>query len=100
MAEGAGSHERDEAWKHILDAVDIETFIVSKDEAEARELVYRIFGSAGFGDLDIVYLEHRGLGARVRARAYVHRPGDRYGWLEAAAGAAGRGSRIPGGSDG
>ncbi|MGQ9674613.1 MAG: hypothetical protein ACUVX1_02990 [Chloroflexota bacterium] len=35
----------------------------------------------GFKDVDIVFAEHTGPGIRVRARAYIHRPGDHYRWL-------------------
>lgn len=65
----------------IMDAVDIETVVVSCDEGEARRIVLGFLSELGFKDVDVVCLSFNGPGARVRARAYIHRPGDRYGWL-------------------
>lgn len=66
----------------ILDAVDIETFFICKDEEEARALALEMLQKFGLTDNDIVFVQHQGPGARVRARGYVHRAGDLYGWLE------------------
>lgn len=70
-----------EAMKRVLDALDIETFLVCADAEEAKRLALGIVEEMGLARGDIVFLEMRGPGARVRVRAYVHRPGDRYGWL-------------------
>ena len=67
---------------NVMDALDIETFIVSKDEAEALIIIRRIMTGMGLRDIDVVYCKHLGPGARVRARGYVFRAGDRYGWLK------------------
>lgn len=68
-----------EDWKRweaaLLDGLDVETFLLCADEQEGRELMLSLLTRLGFSDVDIVFIEHRGPGARVRARAYVHRPG-------------------------
>ena len=69
-------------FKKILDGVDIETFFVCKDEAEGRALALELLERFGLKDIDIVFIQFEGPGARVRARGYIYRPGDRYGWLE------------------
>lgn len=65
-----------------MDAIDIETFLICKTEEEARELAERLAGEMNLSRPDIVFLEQRGWGARVRLRTYVHRPGDHYQWLD------------------
>jgi hypothetical protein len=64
-----------------MDALDIETFFLCRTEQEGRNLMRDLLKSMGFKDIDIVFAEHAGSGARVRGRAYVHRPADQYGWL-------------------
>lgn len=59
----------------LLDGLDIETFFMCRDEAEGRSLMLALLTQLGFSDVDIVFIEHRGPGARVRGRAYLHRPG-------------------------
>lgn len=71
-----------EIKKKILDALDVETFFVCENEEEARQLALGLMAEMGFAKADIVFLEMEGPGARVRVRTYIHRPGDRYGWLE------------------
>ncbi len=71
-----------EWFESVLDAVDIETFFACKDEKEGRVLAMQLMKGFGLKDADIVFIEHEGPGARVRARGYIHRAGDRYGWLE------------------
>ncbi|MFZ5646858.1 MAG: hypothetical protein ACOY30_04470 [Bacillota bacterium] len=66
----------------IMDGMDIETFIVCSSEEEGRRLTLQLFREKGFKDVDIVFIQFQGPGVRVRARAYVHRPGDSYGWLK------------------
>lgn len=65
----------------ILDAVDLETIILARDEGEAKGIMGKFMADLGFTDHDIVFLEQAGPGMRVRARAYIHRPGSSYGWL-------------------
>ena len=66
---------------HVIDGIDIETLLACKDEPSGRGLALQLLTDLGFKDVDIVFAEHTGPGIRVRARAYIHRPGDRYGWL-------------------
>jgi len=66
----------------VMDALDIETFFLCKNELEGRNLMLDLLKNMGLKDVDIVFAEHIGPGTRVRGRAYVHRPADRYGWLE------------------
>jgi hypothetical protein len=70
----------------VLDAVDIETFFVCGTELEARNLMLNLLKEMGFSDVDVVFVQQLGPGARIRGRAYVHRPSDRYRWLAATAG--------------
>lgn len=67
----------------IMDGLDIETFLVCASEDEGRRLMTNFMKDIGFSDVDIVFIQFQGPGVRVRARAYIHRPGDTYGWLKA-----------------
>ncbi len=66
----------------VCDTIDIETFLICQSEDEAKEIAYKLAGELNLGRCDIVFLEHKGLGARVRLRSYIHHPGDHYNWLE------------------
>ncbi len=68
--------------KYIIDGIDIETTLLAKNEKQARELGLSLMKSFGFNDVDVVFVEHRGFAARIRLRAYVYRPGDKYQWTE------------------
>lgn len=68
--------------ERVMDAVDIETFLVCKDEEEGRRLSLQLMDELGFKDSSIVFIQHQGPGARVRLRGYVYKPGDNYGWLK------------------
>ncbi|HEY8540956.1 MAG TPA: hypothetical protein VIL29_01125, partial [Pseudothermotoga sp.] len=68
--------------KHIIDAVDVETTLLAESEQKARDLGIQMMKSFGFKDVDVVFIEHNGFAARIRLRAYVYRPGDRYGWAD------------------
>ncbi len=70
--------------ENVIDALDIETFVIAADEAEAVKTIRRIMTNMGLSDIDVVYCKHLGPGARVRARGYVFRAGDRYCWLKEA----------------
>ncbi|HHX22431.1 MAG: hypothetical protein ACOX2A_10625 [Tepidanaerobacteraceae bacterium] len=65
----------------VMDAVDLETFFVCKNEEEAEKLSIELMEKFGFHDISIVFIQHQGPGARVRIRGYVYKPGDRYSWL-------------------
>ncbi len=69
------------ATDRVLDAIDVETFVACSTEQEAKRIVLELVAGMGLGGADVVFIEMAGPGARVRARAYVHRAGDRYGWL-------------------
>ncbi len=59
----------------IMDGLDVETFFLCRDESEARELMLKLLANLGLTDIDIVFIQHEGPGARVRGRAYLRRPG-------------------------
>jgi hypothetical protein len=69
------------ALDHIVDALDIETYIACASESEAREIAEALMAELRLPHGDIIFLEHRGWGARVRIRTYIHHPGDHYRWL-------------------
>ena len=71
-----------DALAHVLDALDIETFLVCTSEAEGKHLALTMMADLGFQDVDVVFLRFQGSGVRVRTRAYINRPGDKYPWLE------------------
>jgi len=65
----------------IMDALDVETFFVCATEEEGRNLLLALLKSWGFIDVDVVFAQYEGPGVRVRGRAYVYRPADKYRWL-------------------
>ncbi|HMM20137.1 MAG TPA: hypothetical protein PKA10_05305 [Selenomonadales bacterium] len=69
------------ALERVMDALDVETFFVCPTEEEGRRLMMGLLKEMGFKDVDIVFVEYEGPGVRVRGRAYVYRPADRYRWL-------------------
>ena len=69
-------------FAHVMDGLDIETFLVCKSEEEGRGLAITLMKDLGFEDIDIVFIQYQGPGVRVRVRAYIHRSGDTYGWLD------------------
>ena len=73
------------AKNRILDAIDIETFLVCSDEQEAKQLGLQLMAEIGLPQGDVVFIQHNGLGARVRLRSYLHLPGEHYRWLSPAA---------------
>ena len=70
-----------EPMGQIMDALDVETFFVCDSEAEGRGYMLALLKGWGFKDVDIVFAQHEGLGVRIRGRAYVYRPADKYQWL-------------------
>jgi len=68
-------------FKNVMDAIDIETFLVCSSESEGKELAIRMVKDMGIQDADIVFIQYQGPGARVRVRGYVYKPGASYGWL-------------------
>lgn len=69
------------ALDKILDALDIETYIVCKSEKEGKQIVRQLGDELNLGDLDIMFEEFDGYGMRVRLRKYVYKPGNTYNWL-------------------
>ncbi len=67
--------------EQIMDALDVETFFVCATEEEGRNLMLNLLKSWGFSDADVVFAQYEGPGVRVRGRAYVYRPADKYRWL-------------------
>ncbi|MCD6362862.1 MAG: hypothetical protein J7M13_02515 [Synergistetes bacterium] len=71
------------SWRNrLIDALDIETFFIARDEEEGRSLLLSMLKEMGFKDVDLVFAQKKGIGVRVRGRAYVARPGEKYLWLE------------------
>ena len=46
-----------EILDRVMDALDVETFFVCRDEEEGKELARRLMGKLGFQDTDIVFAE-------------------------------------------
>lgn len=65
----------------VMDALDFETFLVCNSEDEGKKMILELMKELGFDDVDVVFIQYMGPGVRVRSRAYLHRAGDRYGWL-------------------
>lgn len=74
------------ALDRVVDAIDIETFLYCNSEEEAKGLAESLAQELNLPHGDIVFLEFKAWGARVRIRSYIHHPGDHYRWLEAAGG--------------
>jgi hypothetical protein len=75
-------NECSEILNRIVDSLDIETFIACKSEEEGKRVGLAIMEKLGFNDIDIVFIEFLGSGARIRIRANIFKPGDSYGWLD------------------
>jgi hypothetical protein len=69
------------ALEHIMDAIDIETYLICKDENEGRMLALQLGKEMNIGDVDIMFMEFDGYGMRVRLRKYIYKPGDNYKYL-------------------
>lgn len=72
----------DTAFSSVLDALDIETYLVCSSLQEGHDLARRLGRELNLGDVDVMFEEFDGYGIRVRLRAMVHRPAARYAWLE------------------
>ena len=66
----------------IVDALDIESFLLCESEQEAKELIGKLMQSLGIARHVIVSLDFNGPGAHFRVRAYMNKPGDNYTWLQ------------------
>lgn len=69
------------ALEHIMDALDIETYLVCKDENEGKKLALQLGRELNLGEIDIMYQEFDGYGMRVRLRKYIYKPGNFYKYL-------------------
>ena len=52
-----------------------------QNEKEGKALMLNFLKQLGFTDVDVVFIQQIGPGARIRGRACVHRPADKYRWL-------------------
>ena len=71
------------AMNSVMDAIDIETYIVCASAAEGKTLALALGRDMNLGDVDIMFEEFDGYGLRVRLRKYIYRPGAHYEWLTA-----------------
>ena len=71
---------KDSVLHRVLDAVDLETFLVCDSETEGKGLALRLLRELGFADGDIVSIVYNGVGVRVRLRGNIYKPGDEYHW--------------------
>ena len=69
------------ALERVMDAIDIETYIVCKDENEGKKFALQLGQEMNLGEIDIMYQEFDGYGVRVRLRKYVYKPGNIYKYL-------------------
>lgn len=70
------------ALSRVVDAVDVETYLLCDSAQEGHELARKLGRELGLGDVDVMFEEFDGYGVRVRFRSMVHRPAARYGWLD------------------
>jgi len=66
----------------IVDAMDIESFLLCESEKEAKELIGKLMQSLGLARFVIVSLDFNGPGAHFRVRAHMNKPGDSYTCLK------------------
>lgn len=67
--------------EQVMDALDVETFFVCDNEQQGRSLMLGLLKQWGLTDVDVVFAQHLGPGIRIRGRAYIHRPADKYSWI-------------------
>jgi hypothetical protein len=67
--------------EQVMDALDVETFFVCDNEQQGRSLMLELLKQWGLTDVDVVFAQHLGPGIRIRGRAYIHRPADKYSWI-------------------
>ena len=69
------------AFENVMDSIDIETYIVCKNENEGRALALQLGKEMNLDEVDIMFMEFDGFGVRVRLRKYIYKPGDNYKYL-------------------
>uniref|UniRef100_A0A7V4LCG5 Uncharacterized protein n=1 Tax=Desulfobacca acetoxidans TaxID=60893 RepID=A0A7V4LCG5_9BACT len=72
-----GSDRAGRAMSHVLDAVDVETYLVCASAHEGRELARLLGREMNLGDVDVMFEEFDGYGVRVRLRPPPELPPDR-----------------------
>lgn len=70
------------ALDRVMDGLDIETFLVCENEEEGKRLAIQLMKELGFHHADVIFTQHFGGGVRIRARAVLNKPCDRYIWLK------------------
>ncbi|MDY0080555.1 MAG: hypothetical protein RBR95_08200 [Ignavibacteriaceae bacterium] len=70
------------ALDSVMDAIDIETYLVCADPLEGKKLAMQLGTELNLGEIDIMYEEFDGYGMRVRLRKYIYKPGNNYLYLE------------------
>jgi hypothetical protein len=70
----------DKIFNRVVDAIDLETVVLCKSEAEAKGIGHELVKALGFKDGDIVSVEFTGMSARLRLRGNVFKPADEYHW--------------------
>ena len=70
------------AFDNIMDAVDIETYLICSNEQEGKRLALQLGREMNLGEVDIMFEEFDGYGIRIRLRKYMYRPGNVYRWLQ------------------
>ncbi len=73
----------DDPISRVVDAIDVETYLVCSSKEEGSRLGVQLLKNLGFTDVDAVFVGYANGGARLRLRAYVNRPGADYAWLKA-----------------
>lgn len=71
----------DSAFARVMDAVDVETYLVCSSAEEGQALARRLGREMKLGDVDVMFADFDGYGVRIRMRAMIHRPAARYAWL-------------------
>lgn len=72
----------EKAIDRIMDAIDIETYIVCSSQIEGKKFALQLGQEMNLGEIDIMFEEFDGYGMRVRLRKYIHKPGNKYSWLK------------------
>jgi hypothetical protein len=70
------------ALNKVIDAIDVETYLMCRDAHNGHFLALQLGREMNLGEVDIMFEEFDGYGIRVRIRKYVHRPAQKYHWLE------------------
>ena len=47
-----------DVFSRVLDAIDIETYLICESEDECKEIIYGILNKMGLKDVSIVFIEH------------------------------------------